>query len=976
MREITEKSYAAALDKVIELVEKRKPDLNVRHLVIVPDNYTFTLEKCLFLKNKGSFDVEVTTFNRLCLRLSGAEKALSKQGAIMLLKKICLENADKLACYSKSCLRPGFSVKLYDAINALRASDIGPDALENAGSLHKSADLALLYRAYLEVTRGRYVDAAGRMEILREATEKRGALKDCHVYVALYEDYTAQLKKLLDAVDKHALSLTVIDAAPPADYRVSAPVRAVACPDKASEYKEAAKRIRYYAYSGGRYGDVCVVDESGDFNTAKRIFDEYEIPYYAQTKIPLSGTELFRFLFTALDAANKKYRTRDMISLAANYYSGISKRDSDAFTDFVHKRCVDYLGFTETFVSDDDKDEDAVIAEKVRIRLMRILRLVETEFSSAAALSSASEKLLDFVGAAEKTRELSLSDGRNLDAVFAKTQEIIRLFGEIYADRDIPSDDLADILREGFEGTEISLVPNLSDTVQIGSLSRFRGQRPRFAVIVGFNDGALPALCDDDGLLSDADADKLEDYKLKLEPKSARKNELCRYELWHFLKASEKIFITYSLSDGNKPSFDFQLLSSRNDVRVSDHENFIQELCLKQNPDTVAAMLGSAKGALETLLVNEKLPFASSVAAALDDDYRKFLNREERADYLSSGKALMLKSRVTSVSALQTYYLCPYMYFMNYGLRIKKAEDGTVTPIDVGLLLHKVVELFVNEGMPSDIAAFVPSAVEKAVSEFEKYRYRVNERILSRVRKEAETLCAVVKSQIDAGEFKPYSTEESFGKEDSVLKTLTLSGDVRLSGEIDRIDVFGDYARVIDYKTGQTHFSYSDLYFGKKIQLMIYMRVLEENGFKPAGFFYFPFSVSWSDDEFSHRLSGAFDSSGELLKAFDRGLIQPYKSRVVDANLKLNKDGDLVLTKNNRACTQQQLYMLTEYAEKAADNAVNEILSGFIAALPAESGKKTACSFCDYAAICKGPRRVRKCDGATKEDVLGAVQEL
>lgn len=157
---------------------------------------------------------------------------------------------------------------------------------------------------------------------------------------------------------------------------------------------------------------------------------------------------------------------------------------------------------------------------------------------------------------------------------------------------------------------------------------------------------------------------------------------------------------------------------------------------------------------------------------------------------------------------------------------------------------------------------------------------------------------------------------------------------------------------------------------------MIYMRVLEENGFKPAGFFYFPFSVSWSDDEFSHRLSGAFDSSGELLKAFDRGLIQPYKSRVVDANLKLNKDGDLVLTKNNRACTQQQLYMLTEYAEKAADNAVNEILSGFIAALPAESGKKTACSFCDYAAICKGPRRVRKCDGATKEDVLGAVQEL
>ena len=109
------------------------------------------------------------------------------------------------------------------------------------------------------------------------------------------------------------------------DYRVSASVRAVGCPDKASEYKEAAKRIRYYAYSGGRYGDVCVVDESGDFDTAKRIFDEYEIPYYAQSKIPLSGTELFRFLFTAAEASLRKYRTRDMIALAANYYSGGGK---------------------------------------------------------------------------------------------------------------------------------------------------------------------------------------------------------------------------------------------------------------------------------------------------------------------------------------------------------------------------------------------------------------------------------------------------------------------------------------------------------------------------------------------------------------------------------------------------------------------------------------------------------------------------
>ena len=81
-----------------------------------------------------------------------------------------------------------------------------------------------------------------------------------------------------------------------------------------------------------------------------------------------------------------------MISLAANYYSGVKKTDSDAFMDFVNKRCVDYLGFTESFVSDGESDALAFTAEKVRVRLMKILSVIEGGFTSAAALSSAMGK--------------------------------------------------------------------------------------------------------------------------------------------------------------------------------------------------------------------------------------------------------------------------------------------------------------------------------------------------------------------------------------------------------------------------------------------------------------------------------------------------------------------------------------------------------------------------------------------------------
>ena len=55
-----------------------------------------------------------------------------------------------------------------------------------------------------------------------------------------------------------------------------------------------------------------------------------------------------RFILGCISAVQKKYRTADMLSLASNYYLGISKAESDAFKNFVRKFCVDYLGFTKS----------------------------------------------------------------------------------------------------------------------------------------------------------------------------------------------------------------------------------------------------------------------------------------------------------------------------------------------------------------------------------------------------------------------------------------------------------------------------------------------------------------------------------------------------------------------------------------------------------------------------------------------------
>lgn len=207
----TEKSYIASVDELERRLSERKPSLDVRHVVIVPDVYTFGLEKRLMLKFGGAFDVEITTFNRLYSRVLAPEtEVIGKQAAIMLLKRICREKSGELRCYSRSALRQGFGGKLYDAINRFRSCGISAEDLrEAAKSDTKIADLALLYSEYEREIAGKYVDAGGRMKLLREATETRGLFGNAHVYIALYDALTTEAEKLIAAIGGNALSVTV-----------------------------------------------------------------------------------------------------------------------------------------------------------------------------------------------------------------------------------------------------------------------------------------------------------------------------------------------------------------------------------------------------------------------------------------------------------------------------------------------------------------------------------------------------------------------------------------------------------------------------------------------------------------------------------------------------------------------------------------------------------------------------------------------
>ena len=213
-------------------------------------------------------------------------------------------------------------------------------------------------------------------------------------------------------------------------------------------------------------------------------------------------------------------------------------------------------------------------------------------------------------------------------------------------------------------------------------------------------------------------------------------------------------------------------------------------------------------------------------------------------------------------------------------------------------------------------------------------------------------MCEVAYGQLKKGKYEVKECEATFGKADSVIETVKFSGrdgDVKLVGAIDRIDVWQNRARVIDYKTGSGgKFDYSDLYYATKLQLPMYMSVAMANGYKPGGFFYFPFASSWSDDESACMLNGVYESSDENVLAMELGSIS-NGATVFD--MPLNKKTGLPNKKNG--LSEENIKNVCDYAIRMTQNAINAIENGEFTPLPTKLGRGSLCDYCDFVGICK-----------------------
>ncbi len=219
-----------------------------------------------------------------------------------------------------------------------------------------------------------------------------------------------------------------------------------------------------------------------------------------------------------------------------------------------------------------------------------------------------------------------------------------------------------------------------------------------------------------------------------------------------------------------------------------------------------------------------------------------------------------------NVSAMETYRRCPFSYFAKYGLRLRERRELVFKAPDIGNIFHEALRFLAEEmarrGLdwntlgregPRIIVA-ITEEVMKKFGEDNLFSPGQADFVLRRIQENLLLIIEIMAAQTREGDrFVPIGWEVAFGPREKIEGQrfrLPLPGrEIVLTGQIDRVDKAEEeanrYFRVIDYKTGDIELKLDDIYYGVKMQLLLYMMMVEkayregEEAGEAAGIFYF-----------------------------------------------------------------------------------------------------------------------------------------
>lgn len=787
--------------------------------------------------------------------------------------------------------------------------------------------------------------------------------------------------------------------------------------DETDELSFIAAMIKSEVSRGARWRDIALFlppDAAGYSVGLEKLFSEYKIPYYADVKRSLSAHPLAKFLLRYFALISEGFDPADADAFVGNPFFG-ERGSSEAYRNYLLKY-ANFRGGVKRPIKYPQNDGAAkrggkdVNAEPLVLEAMRGRFLAPFEGAKPAMLcaeySRLARRLFDLFEC-EKTQE-ALAQKLEEAGMFAEREfmlrgldGILRVLGEaeeLAGGERRRAEEFSASLAEALNALEVSLIPQYADAVFVGNLTESKQRACKIVFAAGLTADVPPAGADT-ALISDKDIDRLRSLQVEISPKirevNARARENAALALCSF---AEKLYLSYPLARGGE------------ECKKSELVDEARACLCAQSGKPLAALTRAALERSEktdrtayirylSSLSSEHIPAVRELLARADS-YRRgrgdfsahagllaalrargaapdalLFPAEKDKNFIPNAAELAFRGKHTvSPTFIEGYFNCPYRNFAERGLGLQEREEQSVRVTDTGNFMHEVLRRLADN-MPSLNAGNCEEFVRetaRALLEKPPYCYLKDtaegEYSASALENEAAVVGKNVFEQIDGSDFTVAAAEQTFGYPGSPFRGIVLlSGErkISLAGKIDRVDRCGEYARVVDYKTGSFDVSAENYYTGRKLQLELYLSAAAKGG-RPAGAYYFPARLAFTspDTDSPFRMQGFTVGDDVVVKMSDRSVEPGQKSRFIDAYYQ---------NKRKKALEGEDFEAFIAYSVLAAQSCAKETEAGCIAASP----YRGACDFCPYGGMCghdvsAPPRSEKK---VTSEEIVNIVKK-
>ena len=198
------------------------------YIVLVPEQFTMQTQKDLVLAspNKGILNIEVLSFNRLAYRVfeeTGENNriVLNDVGKNLVIRKVAGDNKEKLKVLGGNLKKMGYISEMKSIISEFAQYDIQPDSLDeildqaqkHPNLYYKLKDIQVVYEAFQEYLKEKYITGEEVLDVLALATSKSKVLKDSVIVLDGFTGFTPiqnkLLRELLNVCQKMMITVTI-----------------------------------------------------------------------------------------------------------------------------------------------------------------------------------------------------------------------------------------------------------------------------------------------------------------------------------------------------------------------------------------------------------------------------------------------------------------------------------------------------------------------------------------------------------------------------------------------------------------------------------------------------------------------------------------------------------------------------------------------------------------------------------------------